>query len=363
MAPHGLVAELHSVQKIEFPGIRRHHEDLSVVVLEVDLAIPAGGRGFDLGPGSEGAHPAHFPAPGFNTAEALILEFPVENVEMTVVVKRRAHVGGDFLVLALPQELPILHIDGVDRAPLGRAGQRHPAPGHRGGHQAPVPDFVGVPCFPAPDLLAAGRVVPTQGVPPRDQQLQFAPLIRRRADHRAGEGLEGLRHRLGGPLRPPLLLTGGKIEGHQVGWNAVCVLLPPGQPGVRKRHVPLQHLHDEVSLEEDGTGGEGPLEGKILLPGRNHVFAPDLLAAHVVDNQFPVPEEEGHVLPVGHRGRGREVAPVIDMHPPFRDHSGPEDLTGGGLQADRMDLLFLAIDGIDKDVVIPDHRGGGRRPR
>jgi len=49
VTPHGLVTELHPVQKIKFPGIRRHHEDLSVVVLEVDLAIPAGGRSLDLG--------------------------------------------------------------------------------------------------------------------------------------------------------------------------------------------------------------------------------------------------------------------------------------------------------------------------
>ena len=52
VASHGQVAELDAVQEGEFLGIGSDDEDFAVVVLEVDLAVPTGGRGFDLGAGA-----------------------------------------------------------------------------------------------------------------------------------------------------------------------------------------------------------------------------------------------------------------------------------------------------------------------
>ena len=42
-----------------------------------------------------------------------------ENIEVTIVVKRSANIRRHFGVLAFPQQLPGLHVDGIDRALFG----------------------------------------------------------------------------------------------------------------------------------------------------------------------------------------------------------------------------------------------------
>ena len=77
VASHGQITELDTVQKAEFFWVSRDDEDFAVVVLEVDLAVPAGGRGLDLGAGANFPGPEDLPAAGFDAGEALIFELAI----------------------------------------------------------------------------------------------------------------------------------------------------------------------------------------------------------------------------------------------------------------------------------------------
>ena len=122
MAAHRQVAELDAVQRTKLLRVGCYDEDFAVVVLEVDLAVPAGRRGLDLGAGADFSRPKDFAGAGFDAGEALVFELAIQNIEVAVVVERGWDIGGDFLILTLPEKLSGLHVDRIDRAFLGSTG-------------------------------------------------------------------------------------------------------------------------------------------------------------------------------------------------------------------------------------------------
>ena len=77
VATHGQVAELDAVQRAELFRVGGDDEDFAIVVLEVDLAVPTGGRGFDLGAGADFPGPEDFAGAGFDAGEALVFELAI----------------------------------------------------------------------------------------------------------------------------------------------------------------------------------------------------------------------------------------------------------------------------------------------
>ena len=77
VAAHGQVAELGAVQKTELFRISRDDEDFAIMVLKVDLAVPTGRRGLDLGAGADFTGPEDFAGAGFDAGEALVLELAI----------------------------------------------------------------------------------------------------------------------------------------------------------------------------------------------------------------------------------------------------------------------------------------------
>ena len=131
VTPHGLVTKLNTVQEIELLRVRRDHKDLSIMVLEIDLAVPTGWGGHNLGPGTDLAHPENFPAARLDTGQTLVLELSIQHIEVAIMVKRSADIRGNLLVLALPQQFPGLDIHRVDRALLRCTGQGYSLARHR----------------------------------------------------------------------------------------------------------------------------------------------------------------------------------------------------------------------------------------
>ena len=225
-------------------------------------------------------------------------------------------------------------------------------------------NFSGVPGAPAPEFLPGSGVVPGQGVASGDEELQGAARAAGGSNDRSGKGFKGFCNRVALALGLPGRLAGGEVIGLEIGGDVVGALLAPSHSGEGEGDVPLEDLHDEVALEKNRAGREGPLEGKVFIALGNEVAAPDFLALHVVNEEVGVAEEEGHVLPVSHGGGVGEVASVVEVDLPLAHKVGPENLAGGGREADGMDLLSLVIDGIDEDVVSPDDgcriRGAGQ---
>ena len=122
MAAHRQVAELDAVQRTKLLRVGCYDEDFAVVVLKVDFAVPTGGRGLDLGAGANFAGPENLSTAGFDAGEALVFELAIQYIEVAVVVERGWDIGGDFLILALPEKLAGLHVDRIDRAFLGSTG-------------------------------------------------------------------------------------------------------------------------------------------------------------------------------------------------------------------------------------------------
>ena len=138
---------------------------------------------------------------------------------MAIVVERSADIGRHFGVLAFPQQLAGLHIDGIDWALLGSTGQSNPTPRDRRRNKTPVPNLLWIPSAPTPKLFTIGGVVTGKSIAPGHKKLKVSPVIGGPTQNRTRKGFERFGHGITRTIHLPALLSGRKIEGNKIGRN------------------------------------------------------------------------------------------------------------------------------------------------
>ena len=88
--------------------------------------------------------PVHMTLPvGGDSGESLVFELAIQSVQVAVVVERGWDIGGDFLILALPEKLAGLHVNPIDRAFFGADAKATPLPAKGQGTRRQWPIFPG----------------------------------------------------------------------------------------------------------------------------------------------------------------------------------------------------------------------------